>query len=1035
MQTAKNLSSIKSIVFFANRPIVANIFMLLLIFCGTIAFKHTKKEVFPEFSDDTIEIETEYTGASPLDVEQSIILPIENEISTLPGIKEIKSKAEEGKALVIAKLYNGEDVDLVRQRIQDNVARIEVFPETAKKPVVRQNINKINVLKIILFGEHADKKILKYYADKIYDNLKNNNEIGPLEIQGLQDLDIYIDVDKTNLKKYKISLTDIAAEVEKFSLDKSSGTIKTSSGDIALRINEKRNYATDFDDIPIIESTKGRPVKLGEIAKVYEEFSDKNDSARYSGIPAVAIDVFRVGNLTPAIVSNAVKSELQKLQPSLPSSLKAVVVDDRSKVFMQRAELLKKNGIIGLCLVLILLGLFLEIRFAFWIGLGIPISFFGAFLLFPFADISINMVTMFAFIMCLGIVVDDAIIVGENIYSYRCRGYSALDAAIKGASEVAAPVTFSVLTNIVAFLPLFFVPGVMGKIFIYIPAVVVSVFFISLIESLFILPAHLACVKGITADRDGVRNNLLSLKANFVSYFAKFIGNIYDNIISFTIRNKYFVLSTAISAFLICLGLVLGGRMGMELFPDVESDIASVTATLPPGSSLKNLTLVENKLLDSANRVLNKYNSQEISHGIYSTIKDNEVNLKMYLVDASERSISTRDIIKAWRDDFGNVPGIDSMTYSVNDRGPGAGPDLTIELAHDDIVSLKLAALWLADSLRSYGILSGIDDGISKGKRQWSFILNDNAVSLGITSQQVASQVKAAFHGVDALTQHRGRDEIDVVVRLPKYQRDSEHDIEHFIIHTNDGAEVMLGDIVDIREDISYSKIDRKNSNRVIAVTAEAYPKSELVNVQADLEENIFPLMIQKFPGISYKYGGEQTDISESMSSLFTGLAIALAMMYALLTVLFNSLLQPLIILFVIPFSFIGVVLGHLILGYSLSVLSLFGVVALTGVVINDGVVLMRFINSSLQQLAFTEAILEATKRRAFPVCLTSVTTFVSLLPIITESSMQAQFLIPMAVSLASGVIFAMLVTLILIPAICSILDDFKLFYGKRRIG
>jgi len=1021
-----NIKKSKSLIsLMAARPIAANVLMMTLIICGTFAFYKTKKEVFPEFGDDSIEIETLYPGASPQDIETSIILPIENSIMPIASIKNITSNAEEGRAIVVARLYNGENISLQRQIIQDYIGRIDVFPDDAKEPTVQQNINKISVLKIILYGLGASEKNLKNYADKLYDHLKLNKNIGPIEIKGLKKPTIYVDVDKNNLKKYKVSLTDVAKKINEFSVTESGGVIETNAGDISLRISERRDSAHQFGSVPIIDSNIGKPVMLSDIASIHESFDYGKNKASFMGMPAVAIDVFRIGSLTPKGVSDAVLNELKLFDSKLPSNIATTVVDDRSIVFQQRADLLMKNGVIGLFLVLCLLGAFLGLRFAFWIGLGIPISFFGAFLLFPVADISINMVTMFAFIMCLGIVVDDAIIVGENIFSYRRAGYTPLDAAIIGAREVASPVSFSVITNIVAFLPLFFVPGVMGKIFIYIPAVVVSVFFISLIESLFILPAHLASASKRNIDR-GVRSDLRK-KLN-IEHLQQKLDKTYDNILLCVLDNRYFIISCAVSLLFICFGYVSGGRMGLELFPDVESDIASVTVSSPPGVAMSNLIDIENNIYLASTNISENINNKPISKGVFTTIDDNVVQGKMFLTDASVRSISTREVVNLWRKNIGSIPGADSISYSVNDRGPGAGADLTIKLSHSNTVVLKMASIWLSDKLRSYEILSGIEDGIAKGKRQWSFVLNDNAMALGISSQQIASQVKAAFYGVEVATQHRGKDEIDVVVRLPKYQRDSEHDIKNFILHTNSGAEVMLGDIVDIREGVSYSNIDRENGNRVIVLTAEAYPKSDLFKVQEDLDKNVIPLLQQKFPDIKYEYAGKQTEIVDSLNNLAVGLSLALLIMYALLIILFNNLIQPLIILLVIPFSFVGVLFGHLVLGYSLSVLSLFGVVALTGIVINDGVILMHFINNNLQTMPFSKSIILAARRRFFPVVMTTVTTFVGLLPIILERSMQAKFLIPMAISLAFGVLFAMIITLVLIPAICSILDDFRVF-------
>ena len=1018
------------IAWMARRPVVANLLMFIIIFAGLFAFFQTKKEVFPEFSDDTIQIEVPYFSASPTEVEKSIILPVENAISEVDGVAEVLATASEGLAKFSLKLYNGENVSTVSKLVQNSIDRIENLPTDAEKPIVQENLHKANVLTIILYGD-VTTDVLKYYSDKIYDILARNNNLGPIKIEGLAKKAIYVEASQINMQKYKLTLPEIAKKIDEYSLNNSAGIVTTDSGELFLRMNERRELVDDFSSLPIISSSKGEAVTLGQIANLYEGFVENDNATSFSGKNAVAINVYRVGLQSPTAISNTIAKELLNIRKILPQKLQLTVLDDRSKVFAQRASLLQRNGILGLFLVLVLLGFFLNIRFAFWVGLGIPIAFSGAFFMFPIADISINLVTMFAFIMCLGIVVDDAIIVGENIFSYRAKGYAPLSAAIIGAKEVSTPIIFSVLTNIVAFLPLFFVPGVMGKIFIYIPAVVVMVFLLSLFESLFILPAHLAC----SGDSFRAHSFLFKLEQQQQKLNKSCISCIqrqYDFLLKKAIRYRYIYVATAFSALIICFGMLASGRMGLEMFPDIESDIASANITLPQGIVSDNVIAVEKSLLLAAKEALVNTAATDFSLGIYSSIIDNKIAAKIYLTDAEKRRVSTRDIVSAWQRNFANTSGIESAIFSVNNRGPGRGADLTIELSHKNNEVLKLAATWLAEQLSSYNILSSIDDGVARGKKQWNFILTDTAVALGLTTQQIAAQVRAAFHGVEARTNYRAREEVLVIVRLPISERDSEYDINNFIIKTSSGHEVLLRDVVDIEKDISYSSIYRKDSVRFLSVTANAFPKSQLVTIEDDLENKIFKKMQQIFPGISYSYGGKQTDIATSIQSLFRGLFAALVVMYSLLVILLNSFTMPLIILFVIPFSLIGVLLGHLFLGYSLSVLSLFGIVALTGVVINDGVVLVKFIQDNLaNNISFAESIISASYRRLLPVMLTSFTTFVGLMPMLLEKSMQAKFLIPMAVSLAFGVLAAMFVTLVIIPCICFILEDYKIFLGR----
>jgi len=1004
--------------FLAARPIIANVLVAVIVLSGLVAFSLTKKEVFPAFSNDTVEISTDYIGATPLEMEQQIIVPIENALTGITGIKTIRATAENNQARVIVELYNGEDISALRQRIQDAVARIDVFPEDAEKPIVTQNINKVQVLKIILYGPHADANTLKHYIDNLYTQLQSNREIGPIEIETARTRAIYVDLPQSLLQKYRLSLLDVADHIQSYAKSETAGVVKHVSGDIALRFDQRPESAALYRDVPIVPSAQGQPVILGNMAHIYEDYVEDNTGLSYNGYPATAINVYRIGDLTPAGISNAVGDTLSTFDATIHASgLQTVIVDDRSTIFQQRADLLLENGLVGLVLVLALLGIFLDIRLAFWVGVGIPISFCGAFLLFPATDISINMVTMFAFIMCLGIVVDDAIIVGENIYIYRQAGMKPLAASIAGVREVALPVTFSVITNVIAFLPLFFVPGVMGKIFIYIPAVVVSVFVVSLCESLWILPAHLASVRRLSPiHTGGFFTQIQSLR--------EVCGDYYVGSLSWALRHRYVVFSSAVTILFICLAAVFGGRMGLELFPDVEADIASATAVLPPGATKAQLTEAASRMEAGLSRMQSNLVDPTVVTGMYTTMEHHTVKTKMILVDAASRTITTRQLVQSWQRAVGDIPGVDSLVFSVNYRGPGAGPDLAIRLSHADLATLHQAATTLAKHLQRYPLLSGVEDGIPKGRRQWSFTLNDHAHALGLTTQYVLAQVKAGFYGVEALTQHRGRDEIDVIVRLAAVDRDSLHDIENLIFYTPTGAEVRLRDVVTIDDGYTDASIQRQDHRRVVTVEAEAYPKSALVEVKHDLNADIFPALRATYPGLTIGYSGKQEDISLSMQSLAVGLFLAVLMMYALLTVLFNSLSKPGIILAIIPFSFIGVVIGHYLLGYALSVLSLFGVVALTGVVINNGVVMMQFIQNNLASMPIAEAIVEAAKRRAFPVFLTSVTTFFGLLPIMLERSMQAKFLIPMAVSLAFGVLFSLVVTLILLPVMCQIIAD-----------
>lgn len=1005
----------------ASHSLVANAMMLIIIAAGIVAVYHTKKEVFPEFTNDTVEITASYPGATPSDIEQSIVVPIENAIANLSTVKTIDAQIEAGQAALIITLYDGADSVQEAQYIEDAINRIKTWPQDAEDPIIETHSSKRNVMRIVLFGPEGSENALKHYVDLLQTSLRADTHIGPVLLSGLRPSILFVDVPSHALYKYRFTLPDIASAIKAQALDTSSGSIKTNKGDILLSVNARSDQAESLAKIPIQYGTHGGSLYLGDIAQVYEGLDDRAVKyAKFNGRIALALDVFRTGDLTPNGVARAVDDVLKKFARTLPSNIQATVLNDRTKVYDQRARLLQKNGLIGLVLVLALLGIFMDTRYALWVSVSIPIAFLGAFVIFPIADISVNLVTMFAFIMCLGIVVDDAIIVAENAFSYLKQGYNPLDAAISGVKEVLWPVTFSVLTNIVAFLPLFFVSGIMGKIFLYIPAVVVMVFIFSLLECLFILPSHLASVHY----RPPKTLQPSSIKGLIQQRFLPFLCDKYASLLDWTIANRYVVVACATACLLVTFAAVLSGRMGLELFPDVEDDVAVATIEMPVGTPLKDLTDIETRLLDAASEVKMSYPKEDTFRGVYSTIEGSRVQARLYLHDASSRHASTGAIVDSWRKYFDSVTGAKTEQFIINERGPGAGADLTIELSHEDNAVLQQAAMALVKQLKQYDILYNIDNGIHHGAEEWRFKLNKYGHALGLTNQYVAQQLKAALYGIEALTQHRDRDELDVLVRLPLSERDAQHDIETFAFYTPDSTYVHLRNIVDIQPRKSDAVIDRKYNKRIIAVTTNARPKSMVPRVQADLEEGMLKQLVEQYKGLTYNYGGKQTDIAESMHSLGWGFLCALFMMLALLVFLFDNIIQPIFILLVIPFSFIGVVIGHVVLGYALSVLSLFGMVALTGIIINDGVVLLKFVNNHAQNMSFDQALVMAAKRRFFPVLLTSITTFVGLMPIVLERSVQAKFLIPMAISLAFGAIFAMFITLIVLPALCTIVVD-----------
>lgn len=1021
------------IAYMASHPVAANLVMLICLLGGLFLCLNSTKEVFPSFSLDSIAISMSYPGASPEEVEQGIVLAIEDAISDIEGLGEITSAAREGSATITAEVDKVDDIIRISQDVKTAVDRITTFPVDAENLTVSVSKRERDVMRLTVYG-NVPALVLREATERFQDRLEQDPAIGPVRLSEAKNYEIHIEISQENLRRYGITLQEVANRIRQIALEIGGGTLDTSSGEILVRMSERRDFAREFKDIPVITQKNGARLLLGDIATITDGFNDDNNYSRYNGKPAMMIDVFRVGKQSPVGVSRAVKSHIKQVNEELPDELRVAILNDQSMIFEQRAELLIKNGLFGLVLIVIFLALFLDIRLAFWVSMGIPISFLGAFLIFPMTDFTINMITMFAFIISLGIVVDDAIVAGENIYSYRQKGFSPLKSAVNGAREIATPITVSVLTNIVAFIPLFFVPGFMGKIFGLIPVVVISTFAFSLIESLFVLPAHLTFPKA-EDQKKTLLSPFIAGQKKFSKSFHHFVENHYGPFMEFVIRYRYIAFSAFLAVLIAVGGYVFSGRMGMQLFPRVDSDFAFGSATLKVGAPLEALTAVENALVDAAWQVTKDNGNEQITKGIFAGIKENQVTIYVFLTEPDIRPINTAEFVRQWREKVPELTGLESLTLRSNSGGPGSGAALTVELSHHDTDILDRASMELASALEEFPIAKDIDDGSAQGKKQYDFKMTALGYTLGMTTSDVARQVRAAFYGAEVFKQQRGSNEVRVLVRLPEDQRSSSYYLQNLIINAPDGSEVLLRDVVHAEEGRAYTTINRRHSRRTIQVSADIEPPSLAGQVIAAISKDALPLLQDKYPGLTYSFEGRQADMRDSLSSLFIGFIAVVFIMYAILAVLFSSYIQPLMVLIAIPFSAIGAVLGHYIMGYSLSIISMFGLIALAGVVVNGSLILIDMANRKINNdgLSPHKAIIAAGIQRFRPIVLTTLTTFMGLAPMIFETSRQARFLVPMAISLGFGVVFATLLTLILIPALYMIVEDLKAIASRVK--
>lgn len=1007
-----------------RNAVTPNLLMITLLIGGLIMATRIKQEVYPEFDEDMVTIAVPYPGASPEEVEKGIVLAVEEAIRGLDGIEEINATAAEGAAMVRAELLTGADHQRAYQDIKQEIDRITTLPEDAEEPQVSLNMHRRPVLDVMLYGD-LDERVLRTLAERLRDRMLMSEQITQIDLFPDRQYEVAVEVSQENLRAYNLTLEGIAARIRQAALELPGGSVRTDAGEILLRMTERRDYARQFADLPVVTAPDGTQLYLDDIATVTDTFEETDQVQTYNGLPCATLQVYRVGDQTPMGVSEAVRQVLAEASADLPPGVQTAVNNDMSEIYRQRLELLLRNGFYGLVLVLLVLGLFLEFRLAFWVMMGIPVSFLGAMLVLPIWDISINMISLFAFIIALGIVVDDAIVAGENIYEYRQQGMGFTRAAILGARDVATPVAFAVLTNIVAFLPLAFVPGIIGKVFRVIPAVVVTVFTISWVESLIILPAHLAHAKAGGRTRWG--HALHVQQQRFSAAFSRLIERRFAPFADVCLRNRYLTVATGLAILIVAVGYVASGRMGMTLMPRTESDMAVATAVLPYGSPLTRTTEVRDRLLAAFNEIATAHGGAQLVKGVLGSIADNEVTITAYLQEPDVRPAGATEVVQWWRERVGPMVGLESLKFQYDRGGPGSGAALTVELAHAEVAELDRASSKLAGELARFSNVADIDDGFTPGKEQLDFEMLPEGRSLGLSAQSVARQLRGAFYGAEALRQQRGRNEVRVMVRLPRAQRVREYDVEEFIVRTPDGNDVALREVARVKRGRAYTNITRRDGRRTVQVTADVDPPSEADQVITALKAETLPTLIRRHPGLSVSFEGRQADMRDSLSTLKLGFVLSLLVIYALLAMPFRSYVQPAIVMVSIPFGIVGALLGHLIMGYSLSVMSMMGVVALAGVVVNDALVLIVCANELRQGgLAAFDAVHAAGVRRFRPIMLTTLTTFGGLAPMIFESSRQAQMMIPMALSLGYGILFATAITLLLVPSLYLIVEDLK---------
>lgn len=1013
------------IAWMAHNSIAANLLMVILLVGGFWTAVSIQKEVFPQFQLDIVEITVAYPGAAPTEVEQGILRPVEEAVRGVEGIRELTSRAWEGNGRVTIELVAGADRMKVFQEIDQAVNRIRTFPDDIEEPEVRLQARQREVMEIVLYGD-VDVWELRKLAERLRDIFISNENITQVAFGNVPEYRTHIEISREDLRQYNLTLAEVADIVEASSEDIPAGTVETSSEEILLRVKERKQWADEFEQIVIISDRDGAVVTLGDIATVRDGFEEWGFHSQFNQQPSVELNIYRVGTQSPLEIAKAVQEIMADFEMTLPAGVQWRIDGNNAEDFRQRVSLVVKNGLLAIVIVMAILTLFLKLRLAFWIMMGMAISFVGGILFMPMVDVSINMISLFGFLVVLGIVVDDAIVVGENIHSHQQKDADPLQAAIIGAKEMSMPVTFSIVSNIIAFIPLLFIPGETGKFWGPLPVVVMLVLALSLFEALYILPAHL----GHARQRHRQSSNegwLKRLQQRFAEWFQHFIDTKYRRFLDFCLRFRYITLTAAISLVAVVGSYATSAHMGIIMMPEVAADEIEAGVRLPVGTTPLQAAQVAETVTASTARMFDKHNLYEVAEGIKTNVRgQNFIDVEIVLRPPNERDMSAREVIQLWRDNIGDLPGINQITFEA-ERGPGGWrQDISVDLSHSDIATLEVASQEFLQLMEQYENTRDVNDNYNKGKTQLDFRLLPEGRALGLTAADLGAQLRGAFFGDLAMRQIRGTNEVEVRVKLPREQRQDIYHLEDLVLRTQVGAEVPLMDVAEMTRGEAFTSINRRDGRRIVNVSMDVEPKRTVGQVVKAINSLELPKLRQKYPGLTWTFEGSDAEMRRATTSLWGWFGLAQFIIYALLAVAFRSYFQPLIVFGAIPFGIVGAVIGHILLGYDLSLVSLMGIIALTGVVVNDSLIMVTHANRQLDRMSPFEAIREAGQRRFRPIILTTMTTFGGLSPIIFEPSLQAQYIIPMAISLGFGIIFATVIILVLVPCLYLVLEDVK---------
>ncbi|MEY3173145.1 MAG: Multidrug transporter MdtC [Planctomycetota bacterium] len=1015
-----------------NTPAV-NTLVLAVLVVGTLSAFMLRREVFPQFELEIVLVQVPYPGASPDEVESGICQKIEEAVRSVDGISKVTSIASEGSGSIVIEVRSDvPSVQKVLNEIQSQIDRIPSLPDLAEEPEVQQITLRNKAISVGVVQQDSaapDAELkLRELTEQVRDDLLLIPEISQAEINGERKYQIDVEIPERRLREYGLTLTDVSRRIRQRNLELPGGTIRDEGETYLLRGRDKRVLGAEIAAIPLITQPGGVVLTVGDLGVVRDEFVDTTSISRINGRPGLAIDVSAASREDLLAMADAVRKYVR--EKSLPPGYSFAVWGDTSVEVRDRLNLLLRNGMQGLILVFVILALFLDLKLAFWVALGIPISLLGACAVLLQFDQTLNMLSLFSFLIALGIVVDDAIVIGENVYSHRAMGKTPLQAAIDGTIEVVPSVFSSVATTIFAFVPMFFVTGVMGKFFAVIPLAVITILAISLTEACFALPCHLAHDSG----RPSPFTIGLNRGTNFV--LDTFIRIVYQPIIRFSAGNPAITVSIAVAFLLLSAALVTSGTVPSVFFPKLDAPEVMATVIFPDGTPSR-ITDAATARIEQAILDINRRHSTPdkplivVTHRMVGMVRENAPgggqvtegshagSVYAELVDAGLRDATSEQIIQEWRAAVGAVPGVEKLTFGSQARGPGGKPiEFKLLASNQEMQQLEQAVEETKVKLAGYTGVFDVSDDSTPGKWELQLTEKQRAQPLGIPLETIARTVRAAYYGEEVMRLQRGRHEVKLMVRYPQADRRAIGRFEDIRVDGGDGVQRPITELADVKVTRGYSEINRIDQKRSITISSDLdESRGNAKTIVADLRADFIPTLLKKYPAVRVRWEGQQEQDEESMQSLGIGLFIALIAIYVLLTMEFTSYGQPLVVMAIIPFGIVGAVLGHWVMDLPLTLFSTLGLVALTGIIVNDSIVLVDFLNSAVRSgTPLEQAVLQAGARRFRPVMLTSLTTIAGLAPILAETSFQAQLVIPMAASLCFGLMTSTVLVLVLVP-------------------